>query len=125
MPITALTNQNHGCNMKKMLGKPVMIFSISEIILSLLSFGFILGISADAPFFTIRAVDAKRLIAITVFIMLWIDLLGIILYMIFIKKDSNPDYIIFLLWGVVVLICLLITPFDFLSSVSPMEAIRR
>jgi hypothetical protein len=111
--------------MKKILAKPTMIFFISEIILSLLSFGSILGIAADAPLLTIRAADAKRLIGITVFIMLWIDLLGVILYTIFIKKDSNPDYIIFILWGVVVLICLLITPFDFLSSVSHIEAIMR
>jgi hypothetical protein len=101
--------QNHGGNMKKIFGKPTMILFISEIILSLLSFGSILRIAADEPFLTIRSVDAIKLIAITVFIMLWIDLLGIILYMIFIKKDSNPDYIILLLWGVVVLICLLIT----------------
>jgi len=111
--------------MKKILGKPTVIFSISEIVLSLLSFGFILAIAADVPFFAIRTDDLKRLIAITVFIMLWIDLLGIILYMILIKRDSNPDYVIFLLWGVVVLICLLITPFDFLSSISHMEAIGR
>jgi hypothetical protein len=111
--------------MKKILGKPTMIFFISEIILSLLSFGYILGIAADEPFLTIRAADTKMLIAIIVFIMLWIALLGIIFYRIFIKKDGNPDYIIFILWGVVVLICLLITPFDFLSSVSHMEAIKQ
>jgi hypothetical protein len=114
-----------GGDMKTIFGKPTIIFSISEIILSLLSFGFILMIEAGEPFLSIRVADAMRLIAITVCIMLWIDLLGIILYLILIKKDFNPACIIFLSWGVLVLICLLITPYSFLSSVSHREITAR